>query len=128
MEKILKRGLLVCISLIIILIIVISLSGCSVKITEGEVYDKEYKEAHKKVMIIPITTYNGKTSSIHMIPYVYNYPDRYIIRIKKFIDNNWKQAEYYVPKEVYDSINVGDQFEYVEGRDLTEEPYTREKE
>lgn len=127
MEKILKRDLLVCISLIIILIIVISLSGCSTKITGGEVYDKEYKEAYKKVMIIPITTYNGKTFSTYMIPYVYNYPDRYIIRIKKFVDNNWEQAEYYVPKEVYDGINVGDQFEYTEGRDLSEEPYTRER-
>lgn len=124
MEKILKRGLLTCISLIIIL----SLLGCSAKITEGEVYDKEYKEAHKEVKIIPITTYDGKTSRINMIPYVYNYPDRYIIRIKKFVDNNWEQAEYYVPKEVYDGINVGDQFEYVKDRDLTEEPYTRERE
>lgn len=30
-------------------------------------------------------------------------------------------------KEIYEAINIGDQFEYVKGRDLTEEPYTRER-
>ena len=113
--------------ILIVVIMVIGLSGCSGKITEGEVYEKEYKAAHTEVMIVPITTYNGKTSSVHMIPYFYSYPDRYIIKIKKFEDNEWKKAEYYVPKDVYDGINVGDQFEYVKDRDLTEEPYTRER-
>lgn len=124
MKKFLKGTGLI----IILFATVLILSGCSSKITEGEVYEKEYKEAHTSVAVVPITTYNGKTSSVHMIPYVYRYPDRYIIKIKKFEDNEWKQADYYVPKDVYDGINVGDQFEYVEGRDLTEEPYTRERE
>ena len=113
--------------IVVILMILFCLTGCSGKITEGEVYEKEYKAAHTEVMIVPITTYNGKTSSVHMIPYFYSYPDRYIIKIKKFVDNKWEQADYYVPKDVYDGINVGDQFEYAEGRDLSEEPYTRER-
>lgn len=127
MEKFLIGLMIFCIILIVV-VMVIGLSGCSGKITEGEVYDKEYKTAHTAVMMIPMTTYNGKTSTVHMIPYIYNYPDRYIIYIKKFEDNEWKKADYYVPKDVYDGINVGDQFEYVEGRDLSEEPYTRERE
>ena len=114
--------------IVFMLMILFCLTGCSTKITEGEVYEKEYKAAHTEVMIVPITTYNGESSSVHMIPYVYSFPDRYIIKIKKFEDNEWKQADYYVPKDVYDGINVGDQFEYVEGRDLSEEPYTRERE
>lgn len=122
-----KKLLLLLLGIVVILMILFCLTGCSGKITEGEVYEKEYKAAHTEVMIVPITTYNGKTSSVHMIPYVYSYPDRYIIKIKKFVDNKWEQADYYVPKEVYDGINVGDQFEYAEGRDLTEEPYTKER-
>ena len=116
------------ISIFILMLILVTLTGCSSEITEGEVYDKEYKAAHTSVMMIPMTTYNGKTSTVHMIPYIYNYPDRYIIYIKKFEDNEWKEADYYVPKEVYDGINIGDQFVYDEGRDLSEEPYTRERE
>lgn len=122
-----KKLLLLLLGIVVMLMILFYLTGCSGKITEGEVYEKEYKTAHTEVMIVPITTYNGKTSSVRMIPYFYSYPDRYIIKIKKFEDNEWKKADYYVPKDVYDEINVGDQFEYAEGRDLTEEPYTRER-
>lgn len=103
------------------------LTGCSQEISDGEVYDKEFKEAHTEVRIIPITMYNGKTTTTTIIPYTYYYPDRYIIYIKKFEDNEWKTADYYVTKEIYETINIGDQFEYVEGRDLADEPYTREK-
>lgn len=116
-------------SLITILIIgILILTGCTNKISNGEVYQKEFKEAHNEVKIIPLIRSNGKTTYTTMMPYIYNYPDRYIIYIKKLEDNKWKTASYYTTKEVYESINVGDQFEYVEDRDLTEEPYTREKE
>lgn len=116
-------------SLIITLIILLlTLTGCTSKISSGEVYQKEFKEAHNEVRMIPVITSNGKTTYTRMIPYIYHYPDRYIIYIKKFEDNKWKTASYYTTKEVYESINIEDQFEYVEDRDLTEEPYTREKE
>lgn len=116
-------------SLIAILIIgVLILTGCTNKISNGEVYQKEFKEAHNEVKIIPLIRSNGKTTYTTMMPYIYNYPDRYIIYIKKLEDNKWKTASYYTTKEVYESINIGDQFEYVEDRDLTEEPYTRKKE
>lgn len=113
--------------IVIILLIAVLLVGCSQEISDGEVYNKEFKEAHTQIVMIPTTMYNGKTSTTIMIPYTYYYPDRYIIYIKKFEDNEWKTADYYVTKEIYETINIGDQFEYVEGRDLTDEPYTREK-
>jgi len=117
------------ISLIIVLTIgLLILTGCANKISSGEVYQKEFKEAHSVVRVIPLITSNGKTTHTTMIPYIYHYPDRYIIYIKKFEDNEWKTASYYTTKEVYDSINIEDQFEYVKDRDLTEEPYTRERE
>lgn len=112
---------------LIIVLGLVMLTGCSKEIKEGEVYNKEFKEAHTRIAIIPLTTFNGKTTTTVMIPYTYYYPDRYIIYIKKFEDNKWKTADYYVTKEIYETISIGDQFEYVEGRDLIDEPYTREK-
>lgn len=116
------------VSLLVILItVLIVLCGCGNKLTSGEVYNKEFKKSHKEVRMIPITGYTGKTTSVTMIPYLYTYPDRYIVYIKKFINNKWETNYYYVSKDVYNNINIGDEFEYVKGRDLDNEPYTRER-
>lgn len=112
---------------VLILISLLVLTGCSSKITEGEVYQKEFKPEYTEVRIIPMCISNGKTMHTIMIPFTYRYPDRYIVYIKKYIDNEWKTANYYVTKEIYETVNIEDQFKYVEGRDLSEEPYTRER-
>lgn len=115
-------GALICI------LLVVSLCGCSNAITESEVYEKEYREAHTQVIVFPLIISNGKTSSTIMIPYFVHYPDRYVIFIKAYQDEEWKTEDFYVSKEVYDSINVGDMFLYDEERgDLQDEPYTKER-
>lgn len=111
----------------LILICLLALTGCSSEITEGEVYQKEFKPEHTEVRVIPVCISNGKTVHTMVIPYTYHYPDRYIVYIKSFVDKEWKTADYYVTKEIYEIINIGDQFKYVKGRDLAEEPYTRER-
>lgn len=111
----------------LVLIVIISLAGCSSEITEGEVYQKEFKPEHTEVVLIPMHMYNGKTSTTIVVPFTYHYPDRYVVYIKSYVDKEWKTADYYVTKEIYETINIGDQFKYVEGRDLTEEPYIRER-
>lgn len=104
------------------------LCGCSNAITEGEVYEKEYREAHTQVMILPLIISNGKTISTIMVPYFVHYPDRYVIFIKAYQDEEWKTEDFYVSKEVYDSTNIGDMFLYDEERgDLQDEPYTKER-
>ena len=63
-----------------------------------------------------------------MIPYFVHYPDRYVIFIKTYKDEEWKTEDFYVSKEVYDSIKIGDMFLYDEERgDLQDEPYTKER-
>ena len=115
-------GALICI------LLVVSLCGCSHAITEGEVYKKEYREAHTQVMFLPLIISNGKTKSTKMIPYLVHYPDRYVIFIKAYQDKEWKTEDFYVSKEVYDSIKIGDMFLYDEERgDLQDEPYTKER-
>lgn len=112
---------------ILCLIMLFSLFGCS-SITEGEVYEKEYREAYTRTQIMPLIISNGKTATPIMIPYIVHYPERYVIHIKAFVDDEWTTEDFYVSKEVYDSINVGDMFMYDEERgDLTDEPYTKER-
>ena len=120
MKKII--GALIC------LLLVVSLCGCSSVIIEGEVYEKEYREAYTQVMVLPLVISNGKTTSTIMIPYFVHYPDRYVIFIKAYQDEEWKTEDFYVSKEVYDSIKIGDMFLYDEERgDLQDEPYTKER-
>ena len=116
------------ISALICILLVVSLCGCSNTITEGEVYEKEYREAYTTVMMQPLVISNGKTTTTKMIPYFVRYPDRYVIFIKAYQDEEWKTEDFYVSKEIYDSINIGDMFLYNEERgDLQDEPYTKER-
>jgi len=111
----------------ICIILIVSLCGCST-ITEGEVYEKEYREAHTQIMMLPLNISNGKTSSTIMVPYFIRYPERYVILIKAYQDEKWVTEDFYVSKEVYDTINIGDMFLYDEDRgDLQDEPYTKER-
>jgi hypothetical protein len=120
MKKII--GALICI------LLVVSLCGCSNAITEGEVYEKEYREAHTTVMMLPLVISNGKTTTTTMMPYFVHYPDRYVIFIKAYQDEEWKTEDFYVSKEIYESINIGDMFLYDEERgDLQDEPYAKER-
>ena len=113
---------------LICLLLVASLCGCSNTITEGEVYEKEYREEYTTVMMLPLVISNGKTTSTIMVPYFIRYPDRYVIFIKAYQDDEWKTEDFYVSKEVYDSINIGDMFLYDEERgDLQDETYTKER-
>lgn len=112
----------------ILLVFVLLLSACSPKITSGEVCDKEYREAFVTVSFYPVVTYNGKTSTTMMVPYTVRYPERWVVFIKSFEDGKCITEDFYVSEAVYNSISIGDMFEYDENRgDLTDEPYTKEK-
>ena len=120
MKKII--GALIC------LLLVVSLCGCSNAIAQGEVYEKEYREAYTTVMMFPLVISSGKTTTITTIPFFVHYPDRYVVFIKAYQDEEWKTEDFYVSKEVFDSINIGDMFLYDQERgDLQDEPYTKER-
>jgi len=124
--------------LIILIVILLALVGFLVWIIieslsppilmQGEVYEKEFIPAHNQVMTIPIVITNGKTTSTILIPYMYYYSDTWVIRIKDFQGNKWITEDFYVSKEVYDVVNIGNEFKYEPNRgDLNDQPYTREK-
>lgn len=116
------------ISIAIVLVFVLFLSACSPKITSGEVYAKEYREAFTTLSFYPLIISDGKTTTTTMVPYTVYYPERWVIFIKSFEDGEWLTEDFYVSESVYNSISIGDMFEYDENRgDLTDEPYTKEK-
>lgn len=114
------------IGLIIFLCVALFVS-CN-NITHGEVYKKEYREAFTTVMFMPLIISNGKTTTTTLIPYVVSYPDRYVLFIRDYQDGEWITEDFFVSKEVYDQVKIGDMFEFDETRgDLKDEPYTKEK-
>lgn len=124
MKKRVLMFLLVC-------VMMFALAGCGKKITEGEVYYKEFKLECTIISTVPIVHSNGKSCYTTYIPMVFHYPDRWCIKIRslnKDENGKYEKATYYTTKEVYDSCEVGDMFEYDENRDFDEEPVTKEKE
>ena len=108
----------------------IFLTGCNKKITEGEIYEKEFLPEETQVVILPMVHTDGKTSYTTYIPMTYYYPDRWRISIKsieKNEDGDYDTADYYTTEEVYNDCNVGDMFSYDEDRDYDEEPFEKSK-
>lgn len=108
----------------------ILLTGCSQKITEGEIYEKEFRPEKTEVLIVPMVHTNGKTSYTTPTPIVHHYPDRWRIAIRsieKNDDGDYDTADYYTTEEVYNNCKVGDMFSYDEDRDSEEEPVEKSK-
>ena len=98
----------------------ILLTGCSQKITEGEIYEKEFLPEETRTIIIPMIHTNGKSLYTTYVPVTHHYPDRWRISIKsieKNDDGDYDTADYYTTEEVYNSCEVGDMFSYDENRD-----------
>ena len=115
-------------SIILLLVSALFLSGCSPKITSGKVYDKEHKDAFVTVAVYPVVTSNRKTTTTMMIPHTVYFPERWIVYVESFENGEKITEDFYVSESVYNSINIGDMFEYDEKRgDLEEEPYRKER-
>jgi hypothetical protein len=111
----------VCLALLLVL-----LSGCSRKITSGEVIEKSFTPAHSSVMMIPVVRTIGKVTSTTIIPYVYHYSDRYIVKISGYNkDGERDTASYRVEKAVFETVELGDEFEYVDEMKPDYPEYTR---
>lgn len=94
----------------------------------GEVYEKEFLPASLELRWLPLTRYdpNSKTSHVQMQPYWVRKPDRYVVRIKAYKGEEWQYDEWYVPREVWDTVEIGSMFEAETKRgDSNKEPYTK---
>ncbi len=120
-----KRAVLVVLAVVLLLV----LSGCSCKITSGEVVEKNFTPAHSETRIIPLVISNGKTSHVMVIPYVYHYSDRWEITIAAWDEEEKKMqtATYRVTAEVYKAVEIGAEFVYDKDMEPIEPEYTRER-
>lgn len=116
-------------SLLLALLLCLTLCGCSPKLKEGEVYEKHFIPAHTDHLLIPYVRYNAasKSSTVILIPVSRHYPDQYKICIKAMQGDDWITETFYVPQDVYDSVEIGNYFHYDDGRDRTQPVYYDEK-
>ena len=100
--------------LLTLLICLLFLCGCE-RITEGEIYDKEFESAHSETVIINQVRRIGKSTTVIPTPHFRSYPDQWFVSIKQTQeDGSVKTATYEVSKEIYDSVQVGDYFTITE--------------
>lgn len=120
-----KRAVLVVLAVILLL----GLSGCSGKITSGEVVEKNFTPAHSEVRLIPIVKSNGKSTSTRLVPFVYHYSDRWDVTIAAWDEEEKKMqtATYRVTEEVYEAAEIGAEFVYDKDMKPIEPEYTRER-
>lgn len=112
----------------IVCIMFTMMCSCSEKITQGEVINKKYTPAHTDIVMIPMVRSNGKTTTTQIIPFVYSYSDKYEITILGYdSEKNKSTATYRVNKEVFDSVNLGDEFLFINEYEPEYPEYTRDR-
>lgn len=112
-----KRLISICITITLLL------CGCTPKLTEGNVYQKEYREADSTLIMMPVVISNGKTTTTIMRPYYIFHPDRYVIFIRRYNEETktFETEDYYVSREAYESVDIGDYFVFSDDLGTDEE-------
>lgn len=70
--------------LFVFLALMLFLCGNEERLTEGEIYDKNFSAAHSQVLTLPTVHSNGKTTYTTTMPYIRYYPDTYSVSIRAF--------------------------------------------
>ena len=125
----LERKLIILIS---ILILSFSLVGCGDETEslakEGEVYQKEIREEKQ----VTEESYNSSTRSYKT--YLTTYPQAYIIYVKYKKDYGdkgnifYNTFAFYVSKDIFDNVNIGDKYLYNDQKDSMELEYIKREE
>ena len=95
-----------------IIVFAVLLGRCASRITSGEVYRKEFLPEHTYVKMMPVVTFNGKTTSTTLVPHTVHENEQYVIYIKAFDGEKWQTEDFCVSPEVYDEVQIGDIFDY----------------
>jgi predicted small lipoprotein YifL len=65
--------------------VLIALSGCGKSLPpSGIVTAKQFEPAHTYVVMMPMTTSNGKTTTTTFIPVIISEPDRWVLTIEPY--------------------------------------------
>lgn len=116
--------------LIIGLIPLFILCGCSNENFEGEVCELEFKESYSTTILIPVTFYNGTSTMTTLIPYIRTYPDRWYVKVKNFNEakQEYNYHDCYVTEECFKKLKIGDWFVFDKDYCFENEPYTQRRE
>jgi hypothetical protein len=120
-----RKAIAVCVCCLVLVL----LAGCQSKLTHGEVIDKSFTAAYTETKLMPHVMCSGKTCTTTLIPYTVHHPDNWTITIKSVADDDryGETAKYCVTQNVYDSVNIGDMFEYDKDTCWDKEKATKER-
>lgn len=123
-----KRMVITFLMIVFALGLMLMLSGCTERITQGEVVSKQFIPAHTETRITPLVRSNGKTTTVTPVPFCYHYSDKYLITISGTDkDGNTRTAQYRVTKEVFEAVEIGAEFVYDKNMKPEEPEYQRER-
>ena len=116
--------------IMVVLLSAFLLVGCGKKLTEGEVYGKEFLPEYTTITYVHLIHSDGKTSYTTLMPILLYYPDRWRIDIRSVDEDengNYETASYFTSEEVFDQCSIGDIFTYEPDRDYEKEPVKKEQ-
>ena len=97
--------------ILVVLLAALLLAGCSPRITEGEVIDKEFSPAHSITSASPVMISNGKSITTILVPRTYTYPAEWRITILGYDEDGNRVTETFrVTEEVFDATEIGAKF------------------
>ena len=100
------------------------LAGCSPGITEGRVYNKVHHPEDVQIYLMPIVVSNGNSTTTTMVPMTQYYPETWEIDIKQYSkeEKKYLTEDFYVSKEVYDSVKEGTYFKFEDNMGDSDRP------
>lgn len=100
-------------SLAILSIFCLLFLGCGKRITEGDIVEKWHEPERTWVQVVPITISNGKTTTTTYVPMTQVDDEDWIIQIEAVLDDGeTKTRNFYVSREVYETVDIGDYYVY----------------
>lgn len=99
------------------------------ELQEGSVYNKTHKLPWVQFVTIPLIISSGKTNVIIPTQYVYYHPEQWIISIEDYDEKNkeFKTNCFFVYKEVYNQVKIGDRFKFDKSKGFDKEPIIKTK-
>ena len=88
-----------------LIILLLLLTGCQDKITEGYIENMEYRPSYTTTSFVNVNNV--------MVPLTKYHPARYIITIyeKEVLSDDIQRAEYTVDEQIFNKYNIGDYFD-----------------
>lgn len=93
----------------VLLLVAVILTACGQKLTEGDVFEKEFHPAHTSVQPQTVVHSDGKSTTTSIIMVSHYYPDSWSIGIQAYDAEakKWIRDTYWVSKEAFDTVEIG---------------------